>query len=336
MNDEQIQKIIDNQNFNDTGDNVSLKETHISWIILSDNYAFKIKKPVKYSFLDFSSPELRKKYCNKELKLNKRLADKEYLKVVPVSGSSNPFIEGHQDDEIIDYAVQMTRLKESKKMDNLLKKDFVDTRDIEKLAAKIAEFHKKTDIIDRPFDLVEYRNRFNDINTIADFISNDLDQEGGDLIKKACKRSDEYLEKNQDIFIQRSEEGFIRDCHGDLHSRNIFLLAEPVIFDCIEFNDDFRYIDIIDEIAFFCMDLDNYEKYDLSALFYTLYMKAIGFKQSFKLKQLFNYYKSYRANVRAKVLSMHLMNKNDVEAKTQKLSQVKRYLVLMQNYLGEL
>ena len=336
MKEEQIHKIIDKNNVNDTGENMELHETHISWVILSDHYAYKIKKPVTYSFLDFSTLDRRKRYCEKELKLNKRLAENEYLKVLPVHNGDNPHIDEHHNGDIIDYAVQMKRLQESKKMDNLLKKDFVDTRDIEKLATKVADFHLKTEVISKSFDLEEYKDKFNDIDAITDFVNKDIDMECGDLIKKAQKISDEFLENNQKVLAERSKEGFIRDCHGDLHSRNIFLLNEPVIFDCIEFNDEFRYIDVLDEIAFFCMDLDYFEKYDLSALFYTLYMKAMGMEQSFKIKQLFNYYKSYRANVRAKVISMRLMKKSDEKINKHRLQQVKRYLVLMQNYLGEL
>jgi aminoglycoside phosphotransferase family enzyme len=165
-----------------------------------------------------------------------------------------------------------------------------------------------------------------------EFLSEQLGDKYKEIINHAIKVSDSFIEK-KDLLAARLRDGFYRDCHGDLHSRNIFLLPAPVPFDCIEFNDDFRQIDVLNEVAFLCMDLDAFDRKDLSDLFiedYNLSFPAIKTNEDHRL---FIYYKSYRANVRAKVNSLRAKSAVDKEDKTNSLIAAAKYLDLMDDYL---
>ncbi|MBP6680728.1 MAG: hypothetical protein KA166_06020, partial [Saprospiraceae bacterium] len=143
-----------------------------------------------------------------------------------------------------------------------------------------------------------------------------------------------FLNEHQGLFSRRVDDGWVRDCHGDLHSRNIFLYARPILFDCIEFNDEFRQIDILDELAFFCMDLEAAGFDELSKSFMTFYFAKdqAGFGKEEQM--LFTYYKGYRANVRAKVNALRAMQAEG-PVRQQNLADVKKYLDLLDQYMSE-
>lgn len=328
MNTNNIQSIITNCKLPDTCNDIQLKETHISWIILTDHYAFKIKKPVKFSFLDFSTLENRKHYCNKELELNKRLAPQMYLDVIPIY--KKEIENGENNDTIIDYAVKMIRMDNDKEMDKLLEKDKVNETHIEKLAQQMANFHKEAKIIKNVFDVTGFQEQYNDILSQIDFIEEKFGKEFKQEIDRNIKASGDYLFRKRSFMNERTITGFIRDCHGDLNSRNIFLYDDPVIFDCIDFNDELRQIDILNDIAFLCVDLEFFAKEDLSKHFYHSYLEAYGLNDDDESKILFNYYKSYRANVRGKVALIKAGE--DKENEKQHLQTAKSYLQLMVNY----
>jgi aminoglycoside phosphotransferase family enzyme len=229
----------------------------------------------------------------------------------------------------------MYKLDTEKQMDKLLIQHRVTESDIKKLAEKIALFHKKTTIIYQK-DLLDIQKKFNDLEAEKEYLSKQLDGTFDLIINNAIEFSDKFLNKNKGLIARRLKEGFYRDCHGDLHSRNIFLLPEPVPFDCIEFNDDFRQIDVLNEVAFLCMDLDAFGHQDLSALFLKYYNEYFPAMKTKNERNLFIYYKSYRANIRAKVNSLRAKSTTTNEEKTQSLATVKKYLYLMENYLKEL
>jgi aminoglycoside phosphotransferase family enzyme len=147
--------------------------------------------------------------------------------------------------------------------------------------------------------------------------------------------SNSYLDLNEQFIANRVEEGFCRDCHGDLHSKNIFLYKDPIIFDCIEFNDDFRQIDVLNELAFFCMDLEAYERWDLSKQFMESYLELFPCMMGMKGEQLFKYFKCYRASVRAKVNTLRAMQADNEYDENKYNIEVKKYLKLMANYMDE-
>jgi hypothetical protein len=311
------------------------KETHISWVILTEKYAYKIKKALKFSFLDFSTLSKRKYYCEREVELNKRLAGEMYVKALPVFNDKGNYSFNKGAGKIIDYAVLMKRMDTAKEMDKLLEKDSVSPAAIKKLAKLVAAFHQSTAVIKNKFKVSDDQQRYNDLLTVKEFISEHLGSSYYAIIVDAIKRSDVFLRENQSYLEERSLAGLTRDVHGDLHSGNIFLYRKPVIFDCIEFNDSLRRIDILDEVAFFCMDLEAFHRHDLSKIFYESYLEYSGLKETHQSKQLFNYYKSYRANVRAKVNALNALRSADQEQHLKSKKDAKKYLKLLKSYLPE-
>jgi aminoglycoside phosphotransferase family enzyme len=333
MEKKQIQELIDHCRFNDTCKNASLIETHISWIVLTDRYAYKIKRPVKYSFVDFSTLELREHFCHLELKLNRRLAPDMYLEVVPVTAKGIMENRDTKKQEIIDYAVKMKRMDNSRRMDKLLKKGKVELEDIEKIAKTLVRFHKNTEIVKNPFNTLEFHEKYKDILSIGDYITDHFGAETLKSVREAVNKSYLYLNLNRNLMNHRIINNYQRDCHGDLNSTNIFLYDEPVIFDCIDFNKEYRVIDLLNEIAFLTVDLDFYDQSLLGHHFFTTYREEFGEEMDGQIGCLFNYYKSYRANIRAKVTAINSVKNNN---KNNKSKEVKTYLDLMLTYIGKL
>ncbi len=331
MDKNQIKSIIGNCSFPGKCENSELVETHISWIILAEDFAYKIKRPVKFSFLDFSTLEKRKHFCEEELKLNRRMEPEMYLDVLPVT-SDLKITGGGQSAEIIDYALKMKRMDNSKAMDKLLAENKVTSAHIDKLAKKVAGFHKNARVIKNAFGTLEFHEEFADISNQYDFISEKLGDESKQKVSMCIDNSFTYLNKIRSFSNERIITDFQRDCHGDLNASNIFLYDNPVIFDCIEFSSELRRIDVLNDIAFLCVDLDFYGREDLSELFYEKYREYFGMKENDDEMKLFRYYKSYRANVRAKVTLLNVQKQNDSDS-TGKLKDAKKYIDLMAGYM---
>ena len=335
MTTEQINKLMTEGIFPYPGGQRELIETHISWVILCDQFVYKIKKPMHYSFLDFSTPALRKYFCEREIELNKRLTEGIYLDVTTIRESGNQLFIGGGQGIAIDYAVRMNRINRKRQMDLLLLENKVTDNDIQRLAQKIASFHNRTIIIYEK-DPMDIRNKFNDLETEKEFLQAKLGIESSNIISEAMHVSDAFMISSKSLLAERLAAGYFRDCHGDLHSRNIFLLDEPQPFDCIEFNDDIRQIDVLNEVAFLCMDLDAFDRQDLSASFMQYYNKSFPSIKTKADAQLFVYYKSYRANIRAKINSLRAKTGSDSTNKTKALSTANKYLQLMKGYLNSI
>ncbi len=336
MNSDQIRSILRMGTYPDVQGKAVLKETHISWVILTRNYAFKIKKPVRFSFLDFSTLALRKYYCYRELELNTRLAPGMYLDVVPVRKSGSQIIIGGKEGKIIDYAVKMKRLRESREMQRMLESGDINTTHVQRIADVIVQFHRNTQIITSPFDPEAMKVRFNDIESTLPLAKHLAGARGQAIIRNAVKHSDAFINKHNATFRQRVEDHFIRDCHGDLHSGNIFIYRKPVIFDCIEFNDNFRHIDVLEENAFFCMDLEYYQREDLSEEFLRHYIHQFEVIRYAEEELLFQYYKLFRANIKVKVNLLKTDQASDAEEKERRATLARRYLGMMTEYLDRL
>ena len=331
MRKEEIDKLLIYGKFPEPTRQRKLVETHISWVILCDDFVYKIKKPIKYSFLDFSTFELRKHFCERELELNRRFSKNIYLEVLPIYELQGHFIIGVKEGTLVDYALKMRKIDPEKQMDVLVAEGKVDEKDIKNLAKRIVDFHKSTKIIQKK-NVLDISEKFNDLGLEKEFLSKHLGSKYGRSIDRAIKASDTFLQKNKKLLLDRSSTGFFRDCHGDLHTRNIFLLPEPQPFDCIEFNDDFREIDVLNEVAFLCMDLDALGRNDLSDLFIDAYNLLFPVMRTEAERKLFVYYKSYRANVRAKVNSLRAESASEESERSKALIEVKKYLDLMENY----
>ncbi len=311
-----------------------LKHTHISWVLLTPTYAYKFKKPLQFSFLDFSTLDKRHRGIAKELELNSRMEPEVYLDVLAVYQNGNRLSVGPPGQgEAVDYALRMRRLDSDRQMDIMLRKDLVQPQHLIALAEKLARFHRQAQRIYDPLDLEEMRSKFNDLDSISTFIERLYGTEKRRIIESAIQYSDHFLARHQDRLQTRIERGFIIDGHGDLHSKNIFLLPEgPVIFDCIEFNDDFRILDLLSEVGFFCMDLDAANRPDLGQIFLDHYQElALAFEGDADWA-IFHYYKLYRANVRLKVNSMGARQQADPQPDNPQLTI---YLNLLEQYLLE-
>lgn len=313
---------------------LQLIETHISWVLLSPDFAFKIKKPVSLHFLDFSTPEKRYFYCCEELRLNRRMAPQMYLAVLPVGIHEQGYVAiGENIRDLLDYAIQMVRLDSRRQMDLLLAQDRVSESDMDRLAEILAEFHLGHRIIPPVQE-----NADQDIADFSDFfdVSPEIialfGEEAEAILQNWQQSIPEFLRRHHQRMQARAKAGYFVDGHGDLHARNIFLMPEPVVFDCIEFNDHFRQIDVLSELAFLCMDLDVTGKPHLAEHFMDHYKRFWECMPEPEDQALFHYFKAYRANVRLKVLLLAYRQ----EASPEIPQKAGLYWSLLQLYLQPL
>ena len=302
---------------------IRLIQTHISWVFLTGDYVYKIKKPVKFSFLDFSTREKRKSLCEEEVRLNRRLCPEVYLGAVPIAMDRHPSFGGSGFP--MDYAVKMRQLPSEKIMSLLLTEGKVTESHIRSIAKIISDFHSKIDVIhEKEYNSPEMiAEQFADLGGVRETAERACKM--GEKIDFILKKAEEFARKNRPLFLQRQEKGFIRDCHGDLHSGNIFLTDPIVIFDCIEFNKSFRYTDTSADAGFLAMDLDAHGRKDLSRLFISEYLRLSGDRG---MPALLDYYKCYRANVRAKIACLtHSQHPSEEEKK-----KMEKYLLLAEEY----
>jgi aminoglycoside phosphotransferase family enzyme len=335
MTQKQIDNLVAHGDFPEPTGQRRLITTHISWVIVCDHYVYKIKKAIRYSFLDFSTLKLRKFFCEREIELNNRLARGIYIEVLPICRINGQMQIGGKEGSILEYAVKMRKMDPEKQMDLLISQNKVQFKDIEKLAECIADFHKKTSIIHKK-EVLEIKEKFNDLAAEKKFLLKELGHEGGVIIDKAIAFSDAFLTHNKTLLTDRLKLGYYRDGHGDLHTRNIFLLPAPQPFDCIEFNDDYRQIDVLNEIAFLCMDLDALDKKEFSERFIDQYNKLFPAMRTPEERRLFVYYKMYRANVRAKVNSLRAKSAPNATDKQNALDEVLKYLAMLEHYRNAL
>ena len=317
----------------ETGE-VELKQTHISFVFLTRNFVYKVKKAVDFGFLDFSTLEKRRFFCEKELELNRRLCGDMYLEVVPITKSVNGIKVGGE-GEAVEYAVKMRRIPEEKIMTRLLEEWKVDEELVDRMAKIIVEFHLKAETGKRigefgSLEMIETNWRENFEQT-EEFVGETMSRERYQLIRE---RVEEFMKKNRDLFAKRVSDNRIRECHGDIHSGNIFVADRIYIFDAIEFNERFRYCDVASEVAFLAMDLDFKGRSDLSSFFVERYVKYSGDRE---LEELLPFYKCYRAYVRGKVTCFKLNDSSvDDKEKIAAKNEARAYFDLVAEYARQL
>ncbi len=277
---------------------IKVIQTQMSCVFLTGSYAYKIKKPVNLGYLDYTTLEKRLLYCQKEVKLNSRLARTVYLGVVPVVERDGSIVTG-EPGEPLEYAVKMKQLPQERMLDFLLRRGDVTEDMIRRLAEKIASFHNRarTGKVISSFGrlrVVEKNMRENFAQT-RKYVGKALTAETYEDLRSF---SEDFMREKAALFQRRIDGGRIRDCHGDLHSAHVCFGKSIYIFDCIEFNERFRYCDVASEVAFLAMDLDNHGRRDLSRTFVSTYQE---YSEDFEIRELLNFYKLYRAYVRGKV-----------------------------------
>ncbi len=279
--------------------NAEVLQTHTSWVLLLEKVVYKIKKPVNFGFLDYSTLEKRLENCKKELELNRRLCGWVYMDVVPIS-----YVDGEYRIEDpsnpVEYAVKMRRIPEERLLKNILSK--VSQEDMKELARHIANFHAKAERRD-DFGRLEVMKFNTDENFLQTekYIGITIDKEDYEFIKE---KTEDFYRKYSDFFEKRIKEGRIRDGHGDIRLEHVAFLEEGIcVFDCIEFNDRFRCGDVINDMCFLSMELELAGRRDLSQVYEEEY-KKITQDEEFDL--FLSFFKCYRAYVRGKVNSFLL------------------------------
>jgi uncharacterized protein len=298
---------------------IDVIETHISWVLLTGDYAYKIKKPIQFDFLDFSTLEKRRFYCLEELRLNRRLAPDLYLQVVPITGNDTT-VQINGNGQIIDYAVQMRQFSSQQLLSMLADQHELSTDIIDQLADLIADFHAEAAIADVASDygsiaMIEHWCLSN-FNHIRPLLNNEQQLAQLNRLQQWC---DVELTTKTALLQQRKAQGFVRECHGDLHLGNIALFQGKVTpFDGIEFNLGLHWIDVSNEIAFVVMDL---QERGLNQLAYRLLNRYLSRTGDYQGLSILRYYLVYRALVRAKVALLSWQQ-----------HQQARYLTNYQNY----
>jgi hypothetical protein len=336
MNTTDIRQIIENRNFPGKNAGTVLEETHASWVILTPEFAYKIKKPLRYTFLDFSTLEKRRTICEREVELNRRLTEGIYIGVVPIREFDGKLqVEGTR-GQAVEYAVKMKRLDNSRQMNLLLEKNEVTHRHLHQLAEKLAAFHARAEKVAQTPDIQAMQTDFADLSGVAGFLSEQLGESAAELVSRSVAWSAAFLASHEARLLERHRLGFVIDGHGDLHSKNIFLLDVPVIFDCIEFSDHFRQSDVLNELAFFCMDLDAFDRQDLASVFLQYYLALHPCMSNEEDRGIFDYFKLYRANVRLKVNALKAMQAGDEDELKKRTGLVISYFDLFGSYFEKL
>ena len=310
---------------------IELVQTQMSFILLTGEYVYKIKKPVDLGYLDYTTLEKRHFFCHQELELNRRLCPGAYLAVVPVVDVKGELrIEG--EGKAIEYAVKMKQLPQDRMMDVLLPRGQVTPEMVTRVAEKLARFHQKAETNEEiaAFGRLDVIRQ----NTDENFAQTDK-YIGLTIFRAKYERiksyTDDFVKSNAGLFEKRVREGRIKDCHGDLHSAHVCFTEDVCIYDCIEFNDRFRYSDVASEVAFLAMDLDRYQQAGLSRHLVNAYVEL---SHDAELLKLLDFYKCYRAYVRGKVESFKLDDPYiPQEEKAKVLTAAQSYFQLAESYI---
>ncbi|BBB31532.1 AAA family ATPase [Neptunomonas japonica] len=301
-------------------------ETHISWLLLTGEYAYKIKKPVDFGFLDFTTLKQRRYFCEEELRLNQRLAPDIYDTLIAIVGSPEKpqLIEASQlgEDEPFEYAVRMYQFDSELRLDLILDRQRFEPAWIDMLAEQIAHFHTRT-------PRVAQNSPWGESDTIWGVVSDNyqhisehqLEAHDWQQLQFLSQRTSQQFRKLEASIKRRKQDGYIRECHGDLHLGNIALYHGQLrLFDCIEFNLQFRWIDTICDLAFLLMDLEVKGQYRWANRCLNRYLELTG---DYEGLTLLNFYKSYRSMVRAKVSML---------GDNPDILTFRRYLLLTKSY----
>ena len=278
---------------------LDLKETHVSWVVLTGPFAYKIKKPVRYTFIDASTLERRHFLCNEELRLNRRFAPDLYLDVVPIVRENGQLKVGG-DGEPLEFAVRMREFDPSQELAAQLERSSVAAHDLNAFAGQMADSHLRAAVAapDGPFGTFEgiRAAMLANLALLRTHLEGALENA---LLKRLTTWTHDSLARMEPLINSRRQSGMVRECHGDLHARNIVRWRQQWLpFDCLEFDPELRWIDVISDVAFLYMDLVSRNRDDLAHEFLSRYLEETGDYEGLRLLPL---YAAYLALVRAKV-----------------------------------
>lgn len=285
-------------------DKVEHIQTHISHVFMAGSYVYKFKKPVDFDFLDFSTLEKRRYYCGREIRLNRRLCEDIYLEVVSVSSTDGGFqLESDNEGEVVEYAVKMKRLPGQYFLHTFIEDDQLSLQQLDRVADKLTDFYQSQQVDE---DVLQWgqveKIRYNtdeNFRQTRSFIGDTIEENSFNAIQQY---TNQYFKQNEALFKQRIKEKRIVDGHGDLHLEHIHIMPDQVrIFDCIAFNDRFRYGDVAEDLAYLSMDLDFNNCHTEEQYFVEEMAQKLDDKD---LPGHINFYKCYRAYVKGKVKSL--------------------------------
>ncbi len=310
---------------------IEVIETHMSWVFLTSRHAYKLKKPVRYDYLDFSTLTARKIYCEEELRLNRDLAPGVYIAVVPLArdAAGDARVEGQ--GTVIDWLVKMRRLPAERMLDYLIERGACQPADVHAVAESLSHFYKSSE----PIGLSggDYRELYaNKIRANRAGLSEPAFGLSTDLVKSVNDAQDEFLMRFPGMLDRRAIEDRIVEGHGDLRPEHVCLQSPPVIFDRLEFNRAFRIIDAADELAYLAMECERLGAPQVESELFGVYRRITG---DHPPPELVRFYKAHRACVRARLAIWHL---RDQEKSTwpRWRALAEGYLRLAQDYGGKL
>ncbi len=311
---------------------IELVQTHISYVFLAGDFVYKFKKPVDFGFLDFTTLEKRNEYCEQELILNRRLCPEIYLGLVKLTKADNGYVL-NGDGEVVEYGIRMKRMPEEKMMPHLIRDGQLNKSHIDSLVAVLAPFYRQAE---QSSEIDGFGTAEGVAVNVLENFAQTKDFVGGSSLPRQQYELIETYSRNflarEDRFQVRIDQGYVRDCHGDLYSANICLADKVYIYDCIEFNQRFRYCDVASDVAFLAMDLDFHGLEDLSAYFISRFQEVSGDKG---LLEMLEFYKCYRAYVRGKI-GLFTASDPAVTGEVRQTCQVAagKYFALAHKYAG--
>jgi len=321
-----IQALLDPGRYPDPAARVELIETHASWLLLAGDFAYKIKKPLTMPFLDYGTLDQRRLCCEAELRLNRRFAPQLYLSVVPIVGPPNdPQINGV--GTAIEFAVRMHRFAEAGRLDHLCARRQLRWQQVSDLAATVAAFHDGATIAALP-------TRFGQPSQVLAPALENFDElpallpsgEAHQRLSRLAEWTRSEFDRLAPRFAARKATGRVRECHGDLHLGNLVLIDKRVtLFDCIEFSEDLRWIDVASEIAFLYIDLLDQRQPGLAGWLLNEWLACSG---DYDAVHVLRFYAVYRALVRAKVAAIRARQAN------ADLEQAQGYVVLAEHLIS--
>lgn len=309
---------------------VELVETHVSWLFLTGRFAYKVKKPVDYGFLDFTTLERRRFYCEEEVRLNRRLSPDVYLGVVPIGLHDGQFRVGAS-GAVSEYAVKMRQLPRDAWLSTLLDRGDASPALMRRIAQRVAAFHAAAETNDHIRDVGGLAGvRVNTAENFAqtrEYVGITLSPGVRDQVQAYTEA---FIAARADVFAQREAEGRIRDCHGDLHADQICVEDGLAFIDCIEFAERFRFGDVAADIAFPAMDVEYHGQPDLARELVQAYVEASGDRG---VREVLDFYRCYRAFTRGKVRSFRLRQPGlGADERAAITEQAKRYFDLAARY----
>ena len=302
---------------------IHLIQTHISYVLLTGEYSYKVKKPVNFGFLDFSTLAQRQHFCQEELQLNQRLSPQLYLAVVPITGDAAQYrlaSDPNPPGEVVEYTVQMRQFEQEQLFSHLFEQGELTLEQMQALGKLVASFHATaaTNAEIQAFGDVQAVRAVAEDNyqTSLPYVGRAQTQT---QLAQTQAFTEEFFQTHSDWFAQRQAEGKIRECHGDLHLNNVCRYQDQIqVFDCIEFNQEFRRTDVMYDAAFMVMDLEFQGRPDLANAFLNAYLEQTGDYWGAALLPL---YLSMRAYIRAKVGSLMLDDPGIPETQKQEAQE---------------